>query len=125
MSDKLIKSIIILQNHFLLKKSYIEKYNIEYENLNNLIIKIIENIEKVPRWGLERPGELTYSFVVLVVLLMVALGLHVARLQLLVPRMVRTLRHMDRTLGLAHSCYRCNCYHSWNHIERWPRRRRE
>ena len=45
MSDKLIKSIIILQNHFLLKKNYIERYNIEYENLNNLIIKIIENIE--------------------------------------------------------------------------------
>ena len=45
MSEKLIKSIIILQNHFLLKKSYIEKYNFEYINLNNLIIKIIENIE--------------------------------------------------------------------------------
>ena len=45
MSDKLIKSIIILQNHFLLKKNFIEKYNIEYINLNNLIIKIIENIE--------------------------------------------------------------------------------
>ena len=45
MSDKLIKSIIILQNHFLLKKNFIEKYNIEYINLNNLILKIIENIE--------------------------------------------------------------------------------
>ena len=45
MSENLIKSIIILQNNYLLKKNLIEKYNIEYINLNNLILKIIENIE--------------------------------------------------------------------------------
>lgn len=45
MSDKLIKSIIILQNHFLRKQEVIKKYNLEYLNLNNLILKIIDNIE--------------------------------------------------------------------------------
>ena len=45
MRENLIKSIIILQNNYLLKKNLIEKYNIEYINLNNLILKIIENIE--------------------------------------------------------------------------------
>ena len=45
MSDKFIKSIIILQNNFLIKKSIINKYNLEYIDLQNIIIKIIDNIE--------------------------------------------------------------------------------
>lgn len=45
MNDKLIKSIITLQNNFLLKKSMIDKYNLEYINLKNLVLKIIDNIE--------------------------------------------------------------------------------
>ncbi len=45
MSEKFIKSIIILQNNFLLKKNIIDKYNLEYTNLENLILKIIDSIE--------------------------------------------------------------------------------
>ena len=45
MSDKFIKSIIILQNNFLIKKSIINRYNLEYIDLQNIIIKIIDNIE--------------------------------------------------------------------------------
>lgn len=45
MNEELIKSIITLQNNFLVKKNIIEKYNTEYINLNNLILKIIDNIE--------------------------------------------------------------------------------
>ena len=45
MSEKFIKSIIILQNNFLLKKNIIDKYNLEYTNLEDLILKIIDSIE--------------------------------------------------------------------------------
>lgn len=45
MSDKTIKSIIILQDHFYRKQNIIKKYNLEYTNLNNLILKILDNIE--------------------------------------------------------------------------------
>lgn len=45
MSEKLIKSIIILQDHFFRKQNINKKYNLEYANLNNLILKILDNIE--------------------------------------------------------------------------------